>query len=134
MIKVKRLKNLNILKEKALSQQRNEAFTLSNELKKTKLLTSRLKNILNNVETQPLLKAKDLGDVSKFNIKIIDQIGIAENRVKFLDIELNRAKKNLGKLMQQKKIINNKISYLTKLELEKEEKRMSDNNPSRRKI
>tara|TARA_X000000950_G_C13608413_1_gene534310 strand:+ start:222 stop:626 length:405 start_codon:yes stop_codon:yes gene_type:complete len=131
MIKVKRLKNLNILKEKALSQQRNEAFTLSNELKKTKLLTSRLKNILNNVETQPLLKAKDLGDVSKFNIKIIDQIGIAENRVKFLDIELNRAKKNLGKLMQQKKIINNKISYLTKLEVERTEKRISDNNPSR---
>ena len=134
MIKVKRLKNLNILKEKALSQQRNEAFTLSNELKKTKLLTSRLKNILDNVEHQPLLNAKELSDVSNFNIKIIDQIGVAENRVKFLDIELNRAKKNLGKLMQQKKIINNKISYLTKLELEKEEKRMSDNNPSRRKI
>ena len=134
MIKVKRLKNLNILKEKALSQQRNEAFTLSNELKKTKLLTSRLKNILDNVEHQPLLNAKELSDVSNFNIKIIDQIGVAENRVKFLDIELNRAKKNLGKLMQQKKIINNKISYLTKLELEKEEKIMSDNNPSRRKI
>ena len=131
MIKVKRLKNLNILKEKALSQQRNEAFTLSNELKKTKLLTSRLKNILDNVEHQPLLKAKELSDVSNFNIKIIDQIGVAENRVKFLDIELNRAKKNLGKLMQQKKIINNKISYLTKLEVERTEKRISDNNPSR---
>ena len=131
MIKVKRLKNLNILKEKALSQQRNEAFTLSNELQKTKLLTSRLKNILNNVEHQPLLNAKELSDVSKFNIKIIDQIGVAENRVKFLDIELNRAKKNLGKLMQQKKIINNKISYLTKLEVERTEKRISDNNPSR---
>ena len=131
MIKVKRLKNLNILKEKALSQQRNEAFTLSNELKKTKLLTSRLKNILDNVEHQPLLNAKELSDVSNFNIKIIDQIGVAENRVKFLDIELNRAKKNLGKLMQQKKIINNKISYLTKLEVERTEKRISDNNPSR---
>ena len=131
MIKVKRLKNLNILKEKALSQQRNEAFTLSNELQKTKLLTSRLKNILDNVEHQPLLNAKELSDVSNFNIKIIDQIGVAENRVKFLDIELNRAKKNLGKLMQQKKIINNKISYLTKLEVERTEKRISDNNPSR---
>ena len=133
MIKVKRLKNLNILKEKALSQQRNEAITLSNELQKTKLLTSRLKNILDNVEHQPLSKAKELSDISTFNIKIIDQIGVAENRVKFLDIELNRAKKNLGKLMQQKKIINNKISYLTKLEVEREEERMIDSNPSRRK-
>ena len=35
--------------------------------------------------------------------------------------------------MQQKKIINNKISYLTKLEVERKEKRMIDSNPSRRK-
>ena len=133
MITVKRLKNLIILKDKNLNIQRNEVITLAKELEKIKSLNLRLKNILANIENEPPSNARDLRDINYFNIKIIDQIKVADNREKFLEIELRRARENLGKLMQQKKIIKDKIEYFLKVEIDKIEKKILVDTPNRRK-
>ena len=54
MIKIKRLNNLKILKEKKLNIQRNEVLTLVKELDKIKTINERLKNILANVKKKKL--------------------------------------------------------------------------------
>ncbi len=133
MIKFKRLKNLIILKDKNLNIQRNEVITLAKELEKIKSLNLRLKNILANIENEPPSNARDLRDINYFNIKIIDQIKVADNREKFLEIELRRARENLGKLMQQKKVIKDKIEYSLKVEIDKIEKKFLEDTPNRRK-
>tara|TARA_E500000178_G_C16721833_1_gene617564 strand:- start:92 stop:496 length:405 start_codon:yes stop_codon:yes gene_type:complete len=133
MIKFKRLKNLIILKDKNLNIQRNEVITLAKELEKIKSLNLRLKNILANIENEPPSNARDLRDINYFNIKIIDQIKVADNREKFLEIELRRSRENLGKLMQQKKVIKDKIEYSLKVEIDKIEKKFLEDTPNRRK-
>ena len=44
-----------------------------------------------------------------FDIKIIQQLSICQNRVAFLEKELNRSKNKLGTLILQKKHIEKKI-------------------------
>ena len=133
MIKIRRLNNLKILKERNLNIQRNEVLTLVKELEKTKKLDQRLKNILANVKKRDFSVARDLRAVNSFNHKIFQQINVAENRVKFLEEEVKRSRKNLGNLMQQKKVIKNKLDYLTKLQIEKVEKKIDDNIPGKRR-
>ncbi len=133
MIKIKRLNNLKILKEKKLNIQRNEVLTLVKELDKIKTINERLKNILANVKKKKITNARDLSDTNNFNIKIIDQIHVSDNRIKFLKEEIKRSRKNLGNLMQHKKVIKNKIDYLTRLQIDKIEKRTEENIPNTRK-
>tara|TARA_Y100000589_G_C27024319_1_gene576252 strand:+ start:56 stop:460 length:405 start_codon:yes stop_codon:yes gene_type:complete len=133
MIKIKRLNNLKILKEKKLNVQRNEVLTLVKELDKIKTINERLKNILANVKKKKITNARDLSDTNNFNIKIIDQIHVSDNRIKFLKEEIKRSRKNLGNLMQHKKVIKNKIDYLTRLQIDKIEKRTEENIPNTRK-
>ena len=133
MIKIKRLNNLKILKEKKLNIQRNEVLTLVKELDKIKTINERLKNILANVKKKKITNARDLSDTNNFNIKIIDQIHVSDNRIKFLKEEIKRSSKNLGNLMQHKKVIKNKIDYLTRLQIDKIEKRTEENIPNTRK-
>ena len=133
MIKIKRLNNLKILKEKKLNIQRNEVLTLVKELDKIKTINERLKNILANVKKKNFTNARDLSDTNNFNIKIIDQIHVSDNRIKFLEEEIKRSRKNLGNLMQHKKVIKNKIDYLTRLQIDKIEKRTEENIPNTRK-
>ena len=133
MIKIKRLKNLKLIKNKNLNMQRDEVITLSNELEKTNNLKHRLENILKNVKKKDFSNARELRETNNFNIKIINQIRVTENRAKFLEIELRRARINLGKIMQQKKIINDKINSLIKININNIEKRIADNSPNIRK-
>ena len=133
MIKIKRLKNLKLIKNKNLNMQRDEVITLSNELEKTNNLKHRLENILKNVKKKDFSNARELRETNNFNIKIINQIRVTENRAKFLEIELRRARINLGKIMQQKKIINDKINSLIKINMNNIEKRIADNSPNIRK-
>ena len=133
MIKIKRINNLKILKEKKLNVQRNEVLTLVKELDKIKTINERLKNILANVKKKKITNARDLSDTNNFNIKIIDQIHVSDNRIKFLKEEIKRSRKNLGNLMQHKKVIKNKIDYLTRLQIDKIEKRTEENIPNTRK-
>ena len=133
MIKIKRLNNLKILKEKKLNIQRNEVLTLVKELDKIKTINERLKNILANVKKKNFTNARDLSDTNNFNIKIIDQIHVSDNRIKFLEEEIKRSRKNLGNLMQHKKVIKNKMDYLTRLQIDKIEKRTEENIPNTRK-
>ena len=58
MIKIKRLNNLKILKEKKLNIQRNEVLTLVKELDKIKTINERLKNILANVKKKKNYECK----------------------------------------------------------------------------
>ena len=133
MIKIKRLKNLKLIKSKNLNMQRNEVITLSDELEKTNNLKQRLENILTNVKKKNFSNARELRETNNFNIKIINQIRVTENRAKFLEIELRRARINLGKIMQQKKIINDKINSLIKINMNNIEKKIADNTPNVRK-
>ena len=133
MIKIKSLNNLKILKEKKLNIQRNEVLTLVKELDKIKTINERLKNILANVKKKNFTNARDLSDTNNFNIKIIDQIHVSDNRIKFLEEEIKRSRKNLGNLMQHKKVIKNKMDYLTRLQIDKIEKRTEENIPNTRK-
>ena len=133
MIKIKRLKNLELIKNKNLNMQRDEVVTLSNELEKTNNLKYRLENILINIKKKDFSNARELRETNNFNIKIINQIRVTENRAKFLEIELRRARINLGKIMQQKKIINDKVNSLIKINMNNIEKRIADNTPNVRK-
>lgn len=133
MIKIKRLKNLELIKNKNLNMQRDEVVTLSNELEKTNNLKYRLENILTNIKKKDFSNARELRETNNFNIKIINQIRVTENRAKFLEIELRRARINLGKIMQQKKIINDKVNSLIKINMNNIEKRIADNTPNVRK-
>ena len=134
MIKIKRLQNLNTLKNKYLNIQKNEINTLSNELKKCIKIKDKLRDILNNIEKEKTTQASVLKENNKFNLKILEQIVIANNRIKFLEIEVNRARKNLGKLIKQKEKIEIKIKTEVKNNLELMEKKYLESMPPQRNI
>ena len=48
---------------------------------------------------------------SQYKLKLTEQIYISENREKFLAIEMKRAKTNLGKLIKEKEIVDEKIKF-----------------------
>ena len=89
---------------------------------------------MNNIEKEKTTQASVLKENNKFNLKILEQIVIANNRIKFLEIEVNRARKNLGKLIKQKEKIEIKIKTEVKNNLELMEKKYLESMPPQRNI
>lgn len=123
MINKKRLKNLKLLKQKDLLNQKKEIFTLNNEFKKNKSNKIKLRKILDQTSIKESELACDVKEKSQYKLKLIEQIFISDNREKFLNIEIERAKKNLGKLIKEKDLVETKIKLFSQLEnIEKENK------------
>ncbi len=134
MIKGKRLNNLKLLKEKNLNKVTMEINTLNNEVKKSNDLVSKLKKIKNNSQiNQKYNNSMDMMYKYEFERKIIEQISICENRVLFLKNELIRAKNKLGKMVSQKKLIEEKIKFTFLKELQLKESKLTRDTPPFRK-
>ncbi|MAH89554.1 MAG: hypothetical protein CMJ06_05925 [Pelagibacterales bacterium] len=134
MIKGKRLNNLKLLKEKNLNKVTMEINTLNNEVKKSNDLASKLKKIKNNSQiNQKYNNSMDMMYKYEFERKIIEQISICENRVLFLKNELIRAKNKLGKMVSQKKLIEEKIKFTFLKELQLKESKLTRDTPPFRK-
>lgn len=129
MIKTGRLKNLILLKNKALNLQKKEIDTLSEELNKSTSLRNRLELILEGTKQQNKAAVWELKGNNGFCIKILDQISISKNRIKFLEEELLRSKKNLGNLILQKKEVEKKIVTNNKINMDIKEKKEINNMP-----
>ena len=130
MINKKRLKNLKLLKQKDLLNQKKEIFTLNNEFKKNKSNKIKLRQILDQTSIEDSELACDIKEKSQYKLKLIEQIFISDNREKFLNIEIERAKKNLGKLIKEKELMDTKIKLISQLEnIEKENKIMNSMPP-----
>ena len=134
MIKGKRLNNLKLLKEKKLNKVTIEINTLNNEVKKSNDLASKLKKIKKNSKiNQKYNNSMDMMYKYEFERKIIEQISICENRVLFLKNELIRAKNKLGKMISQKKLIEEKIKFTFLKELQLKESKLTRDTPPFRK-
>ena len=134
MIKGKRLNNLKLLKEKKLNKVTIEINTLNNEVKKSNDLASKLKKIKKNSKiNQKYNNSMDMMYKYEFERKIIEQISICENRVLFLKNELIRAKNKLGKMVSQKKLIEEKIKFTFLKELQLKESKLTRDTPPFRK-
>ncbi len=132
MLNKKRLKNLSLLKQKKLLNQKIEISTLDSEYQKNIKNKNKLKDILDKTLINSTEYAFDIREKSKFKLKLSEQIYISENREKFLNIELKRAKKNLGKMIKEKEIIDEKIKVIAQLDKNKLEKRFLDSMPPKK--
>ena len=132
MLNKKRLKNLSLLKQKKLLNQKIEISTLDTEYQKNIRNKNKLKDILDKTLINSTEYAFDIREKSKFKLKLSEQIYISENREKFLNIELKRAKKNLGKMIKEKEIIDEKIKFIAQLDKNKLEKRFLDSMPPKK--
>ena len=121
MLNKKRLKNLILIKQKKLMGQKVEITTLDNEFEKNKNNKEKLKKILNNTNINSTESAWDMKEKSQYKLKLTEQIYISENREKFLAIEMKRAKTNLGKLIKEKEIVDEKIKLIAQLETDNKE-------------
>ena len=106
---IKKVKNLSLIKQKKLLGQKLEITTLDNEFTKNKSNKEKLKDILSNTSINSTELAWNIKEKSQYKLKLIEQIYISENREKFLSIEMKRAKTNLGKLIKEKEVVDNKI-------------------------
>ena len=129
MLNKKRLKNLLLLKQKELLNQKIEITTLDNEFRKNKTNKKKLKEILENTLIENTETAFDIKEKSQYKIKLTEQMYISDNREKFLNIELIRAKKNLGKLIKEKDLVNRKIEMVSKLESNAKENNFINSMP-----
>ena len=129
MLNKKRLKNLISLKQKELFNQKIEISTLDNEFRKNKTNKKKLKEILENTLIENTETAFDIKEKSQYKIKLTEQMYISDNRERFLNIELIRAKKNLGKLIKEKDLVNRKIEMVSKLESNEKEKNFINSMP-----
>ena len=110
MIKLKRLNTLKLLKVKVLNKVSKEINTLNGEIEKSNILKNKLEAIKNNSKpNNKFYNAWNMNHKHNFDIKIIQQLSICQNRVAFLEKELNRSKNKLGTLILQKKHIEKKI-------------------------
>ena len=110
MIKLKRLNTLKLLKVKVLNKVSKEINTLNGEIEKSNILKDKLEAIKNNSKpNNKFYNAWNMNHKYNFDIKIIQQLSICQNRVAFLEKELNRSKNKLGALILQKKHIEKKI-------------------------
>ena len=110
MIKLKRLNTLKLLKVKVLNKVSKEINTLSGEIEKSNILKKKLETIKNNSKpNNKFYNAWNMNHKYNFDIKIIQQLSICQNRVAFLEKELSRSKNKLGTLILQKKHIEKKI-------------------------
>ena len=132
MLNKKRLKNLSLLKQKKLLNQKIEISTLDSEYQKNIKNKNKWKDILDKTLINSTEYAFDIREKSKFKLKLSEQIYISENREKFLNIELKRAKKNLGKMIKEKEIIDEKIKVIAQLDKNKLEKRFLDSMPPKK--
>ena len=66
---------------------------------------------------------------SQYKLKLTEQIYISENREKFLAIEMKRAKTNLGKLIKEKEIVDEKIKLIAQLEKDNKENQYINSMP-----
>ena len=134
MIKGKRLNNLKLLKEKNLNKVSVEINTLNNEVKKSNELASKLKKIKNNSQIdQKYNSSMDIMYKYEFERKIVEQISICENRALFLEKELLIAKNKLGKIISQKKLIEEKMKFNFLKELQLKESKLARDTPPFRK-
>ena len=135
MIKSKRLKNLKLLKQKKLNKLTIEINTLNSEIKKSDGLKKKLEKIKNNSFTEKKYNsAMNIMYKYEFNRKILEQIDVCENRVLFLKKELLRSKNKLGKIISQKKLIEEKIKFSFLEELRVKEEKLLRTTPVFRKI
>ena len=129
MLNKKRLENLSLIKKKKLLGQKVEITTLDNEFKKNKSNKEKLKKILKNTSIENTELAWNMKEKSEYKLKLIEQIYISENREKFLSIEMKRAKNNLGKLIKEKEIVDEKIKLITQLEKNNKENQFINSMP-----
>ena len=129
MLNKKRLKNLSLIKQKKLMGQKVEITTLDNEFEKNKNNKEKLKKILNNTNINKTESAWDMKEKSQYKLKLTEQIYISENREKFLAIEMRRAKTNLGKLIKEKEIVDEKIKLIAQLEKDNKENQFINSKP-----
>ncbi len=129
MLNKKRLKNLSLIKEKRLLGQKIEITTLDNEYEKNKNNKEKLKKILKNTSIDKTELAWNMKEKSQYKLKLIEQIYISENREKFLSIEMKRAKINLGKLIKEKEIVDEKIKFVIQLEKNNRENQFINSMP-----
>ena len=129
MLNKKRLKNLLLLKQKELFNQKIEITTLDNEFRKNKTNKKKLREILENTLIENTETAFDIKEKSQYKIKLTEQMYISDNRERFLNIELIRAKKNLNKLIKEKDLVNRKIEMVSKLESNQKENNYINSMP-----
>ena len=129
MLNKKRLENLSLIKKKKLLGQKVEITTLDNEFEKNKSNKEKLKKIIKNTSIENTELAWNMKEKSEYKLKLIEQIYISENREKFLSIEMKRAKNNLGKLIKEKEIVDEKIKLITQLEKNNKENQFINSMP-----
>ena len=135
MIKTKRLKNLKLLKQKKLNKLTIEINTLNSEIKKSNGLKKKLEKIKNNSFTEEKYNSSmNIMYKYEFDRKILEQIEVCDNRVLFLKKELLRSKNKLGKIISQKKLIEEKIKFSFLEELRIKEEKLLRVTPAFRKI
>ena len=131
MIKLKRLNTLKLLKVKFLNKVSKEINTLNGEIKKSNVLKDKLEAIKNNSKpNNKFHNAWNINHKYNFDIKIIQQLSICENRVAFLEKELNRSKNKLGTLILQKKHIEKKIQTIIAQEKNIVDMKIERNTPN----
>ena len=129
MLNKKRLENLSLIKKKKLLGQKVEITTLDNEFEKNKSNKEKLKKILKNTSINNTELAWNMKEKSQYKLKLIEQIYISENREKFLSIEIKRAKNNLGKIIKEKEIVDEKIKLIALLEKNNKENQFINSMP-----
>ena len=135
MIKTKRLKKLNLLKQKKLNKLTIEINTLNSEIKKSNGLKKKLEKIKSNSFTEEKYNSSmNIMYKYEFDRKILEQIDICENRVLFLKKELLRSRNKLGQIISQKKLIEEKIKISFLEELKVKEEKLLSTSPVFRKI
>jgi len=131
MIKLKRLNTLKLLKVKVLNKVSKEINTLNGEIEKSNILKNKLEAIKNNSKpNNKFYNAWNMNHKYNFDIKIIQQLSICQNRVAFLEKELNRSKNKLGTLILQKKHIEKKIQTTISQEKNILELKIERNTPN----
>ena len=135
MIKTKRLKKLNLLKQKKLNKLTIEINTLNSEIKKSNGLKKKLEKIKSNSFTEEKYNSSmNIMYKYEFDRKILEQIDVCENRVLFLKKELLRSKNKLGQIISQKKLIEEKLKFSFLEELRVKEEKLLRDTPTFRKI
>ena len=131
MIKLKRLNTLKLLKVKVLNKVSKEINTINGEIKKSNILMNKLEKIkINSKSNNKFYNAWNMNHKYNFDIKIIQQLSICQNRVDFLEKELSRSKNKLGTLILQKKHIEQKIQKTISQEKNISEIKIERNTPT----
>jgi len=131
MIKLKRLNTLKLLKVKVLNKVSKEINTLNGEIEKSNLLKDKLETIKKNSKlNDKFYNAWNMNHKYNFDIKVIQQLSICENRVTFLEKELNRSRNKLGILILQKKHIERKIETIISQEKKIADIKIERNTPT----